>query len=316
MKKWMKISLGVLGGIILLFAIDFICIFTINRPLFAIKEDNGDSVHIIYRGLLYDTYNCNEYPTPQIKLKGNNMECLSIDFNKNIKSIVDNTETCDTAIEKFYEDSEYRYLFGCIKSQNVIVTYNDGTSENIKEALEKGKINISDLDRFNIKYTKEKNNITLEDINAMIINYINNDKNDKDNYVHNYIDTERNKVVVGLVDNTVKKQEEFISKVFSKCCGSLYIKYIKENSMIEFEESKYTFEAKIIEAKENEIIVKVLKGTKQFKKNDELRMKIARPTNGTSDFYVVGNNVKITAKGIILTSNPVQIDVINIELAS
>ena len=42
MKKWLKITLGVVGGIILLFAIDLICIFTINRPLFAVKQDDND----------------------------------------------------------------------------------------------------------------------------------------------------------------------------------------------------------------------------------------------------------------------------------
>ena len=51
MKKWLKITLGVIGGFGLLLVIDLVCIFTIHRPLFAIKEDNGDSVNIVYRGL-------------------------------------------------------------------------------------------------------------------------------------------------------------------------------------------------------------------------------------------------------------------------
>lgn len=75
MKKWLKICLWGMGGIVLLFVVDLICIFTINRPLLAIKEDNGHSINMIYRGLFYDTYNCHEYPTPQIKSKGTKFNC-------------------------------------------------------------------------------------------------------------------------------------------------------------------------------------------------------------------------------------------------
>jgi len=78
MKKWLKILLVVVGGIILVFVIDLICIFTINRPLLAIKEDNGDSVNMVYRGLAYDVYNCHEYPMPQIKIKGNKFNCSEL----------------------------------------------------------------------------------------------------------------------------------------------------------------------------------------------------------------------------------------------
>lgn len=237
MKKWMKFTLVIIGGIAILFVIDLICIFTINKPLFAIKDENGDSVNLIYRGLFYDTYNCFEYPSPQIKSKGSKFSCA-------IKNV----------------------------------------------------------------------NISLEDINDKIINYISNDKNIKDICVYNYVDSLKNKVVVGLVDNTKEKQEEFITKVYSECCGSRYIEYIKNNSIIEFNESKYTFEAKIVVVKDDNIIVEVLKDTEQFKKNDKVTMKITIPTNGTNDFYVVGNKVKITFKGMILTSNPAQIDVINVEL--
>lgn len=76
MKKWLKITLGVVGGIILLFAIDLICIFTINRPLLAVKKYN------VYRGLLYDTYICSEYTVPQIKTKGAKFTCAVIEFNE------------------------------------------------------------------------------------------------------------------------------------------------------------------------------------------------------------------------------------------
>ncbi|MBQ8219506.1 MAG: hypothetical protein IJZ79_07120 [Bacilli bacterium] len=76
MKKWKIIILG----IILLFIIDLICIFIFHRPIFAIKEDNGDSVDIIYRGILYDTYNCHDESLIQITYKKSKFNC-----SKNIK---------------------------------------------------------------------------------------------------------------------------------------------------------------------------------------------------------------------------------------
>lgn len=73
MKNWLKIIFGIFGGIVLLVIIDLACIFTINRPLFAIKKDNG----AIYKGMFFDTYICNEYPTPQIKGKGVKFTCVT-----------------------------------------------------------------------------------------------------------------------------------------------------------------------------------------------------------------------------------------------
>ena len=135
------------------------------------------------------------------------------------------------------------------------------------------------------------------------------------NYAHSYIDS-NNKVIVGLIDNTEDKQNDFLDKVFTKCCGSDYISFIKEHNLIEFKESKEIFEAKIIEAKENSITVEVLKNCKSFKVKDKVVVKITRPTNGTNDFYVKGNNVRITFSGMVETSNPPQIGAVKVELIS
>ena len=64
---------------------------------------------------------------------------------------------CATAEEIFYNDGEYFYSFGCIKSKHITVCYSDGTSENIVAALESGRVTIDDLDKFKISYFKEKN---------------------------------------------------------------------------------------------------------------------------------------------------------------
>lgn len=62
---------------------------------------------------------------------------------------------CDTALEKFYEDEGNEYYFSVIKSQYVIVTYNDGSSEDIVTALNAGRVAMADLDKFNIEYRIE-----------------------------------------------------------------------------------------------------------------------------------------------------------------
>ena len=77
--------------------------------------------------------------------------------NKDIKKIVDESEGYILAdmLEEFFRDDTYYYSFPAIKSSLVIVYYNNGTKETVKEALKKGKIKISDLDKWNIKYYKE-----------------------------------------------------------------------------------------------------------------------------------------------------------------
>ena len=59
---------------------------------------------------------------------------------------------CDDALEKFYEDESNEYYFSAIKSHYVIVTYNDGTLEDIVTALHAGRVTIADLDKFGIEY--------------------------------------------------------------------------------------------------------------------------------------------------------------------
>lgn len=161
MKKWLKITLGFIGVFVLLLVIDLVCIFTIHRPLFAIKEDNGDSVNIVYRELLYDTLYCHEYSTPQVKPKGTKISCAveRVDVG-DVVSIKDTTKeikdfACAEALESFYEDDMYKYFWNCMKNKYMIVQYESGFEEPVSEALKYGTITISDLDRFNIDYIKE-----------------------------------------------------------------------------------------------------------------------------------------------------------------
>jgi len=76
--------------------------------------------------------------------------------------------------------------------------------------------------------------VSLTEVNNFIIDYFSKEGTDNSNLVYHYVDEEQNVVKVGLLDNSEEKQEEFIYNVFSNCCGSTYIKHIKENKIIKF----------------------------------------------------------------------------------
>lgn len=158
MKRRTKIIIGIIIGIILLLIIDFASIFIINRPLLAIKKDNK------YSGILYDVYNCAEYPMTQIKSKGTKFSCIELIEYDKVIDIVDTTEyieefVCREALEEFFEDENNEYYYSCMKSEYIIVKYENGFEETVTNALKNGSINISDLDTYGIKYIKmEKTN--------------------------------------------------------------------------------------------------------------------------------------------------------------
>ena len=58
----------------------------------------------------------------------------------------------DDALEMFYEDESNEYYFSSIKSQYVVVIYNDGISEDIVTALNAERVTIADLDEFGVEY--------------------------------------------------------------------------------------------------------------------------------------------------------------------
>ncbi|MBQ8747321.1 MAG: hypothetical protein IJZ08_05570 [Clostridia bacterium] len=93
-------------------------------------------------------------------------ECVSDVITREIVSITDTTQTQNADLpdveEPFYEDRQYVYIFGNPISKYVIVEYTDGTSENVKDALEAGHVALYDLDRFGIQYFAEPK--LIEDI--------------------------------------------------------------------------------------------------------------------------------------------------------
>jgi len=162
MNKFIKGFLIIIGIVILSIIIDMVCIFTINRPIFAIKDD-CDCLYSVYRGVFYDTYNCPEYSMVQIKSKGTKFSCANvrIDIGK-VVEIVDTTKdikdfVCAEALEEFYSDDNYAYYWSCIKDKYMIVRYESGFEETVSSALKNDTITISDLDRYGINYIKDDN---------------------------------------------------------------------------------------------------------------------------------------------------------------
>ncbi len=66
------------------------------------------------------------------------------------------------------------------------------------------------------KTSENKKNVTVDDLNNIndtITNYFTSEKADYEGVIFNYVDEVNKIVVVGLVDNTKEKQEEFKKKV-------------------------------------------------------------------------------------------------------
>ncbi len=58
-------------------------------------------------------------------------------------------------LEFFHENETHKFLFPYPISRSVIVYYTDGSTQKVREALEDGNIEITDLDRFDIRYYAE-----------------------------------------------------------------------------------------------------------------------------------------------------------------
>lgn len=142
MKKSLKITIIIITSLMLLTIIDLISIYTINKPLFAIKEDN------IYKGIFYDTYNCSEYSVPQIKIKGTKYSCSKpIILKEYIYTIETNEIPNCNKEKKLYKGIENKNIYTyCLDN----IKINDGTN----------LIELKD-------YMEENNNVMEEIINTL-----------------------------------------------------------------------------------------------------------------------------------------------------
>lgn len=124
--------------------------------------------------------------------------------------------------------------------------------------------------------------ISLEEVNIKIEEYFGNENNDRTNLVYNYIDSDNNTIIVGLVDNSKEKQDEFLNSIFDKKT----IKYIKDNSFIKFlKEEPVTTSNVNFKIKRNNIHDKN-KYYEYYKNND----RIIYFASDIEEFYVTNEN--------------------------
>jgi len=68
------------------------------------------------------------------------IQCFDVDLKEEF-IIVDETKICADALELIYEDGNYKYYFGCIKSNTVFIVFPDGTRMSVKEAQAISSVN-------------------------------------------------------------------------------------------------------------------------------------------------------------------------------
>jgi len=159
MKKRTKIILIVISTIVLLGIIfgtvDYFRAGNDKAPIFAIRVANyRDGGSKEYWGLGYKVIKCNT-------LRGDKSVHFGF-YNINVNRlcnndpidptnefvIIDETETCASVLEKFYEDDTYEYYFPCIKSSSVFIEFTDGRKYNLKFALTNNIISMKEIEEY------------------------------------------------------------------------------------------------------------------------------------------------------------------------
>lgn len=165
--KIVQSILCVISVIAIVFLIDLFCIGDTGKPAVYLKEEITDT-HIFYKGLAYNVYNCNSRNVENgifIVKKKKEFKCKSLIVESVKKvvvtNIIDKTKEdpnfkCNNNKEVLFVDDNNIYYFPCPKSEFIVVEYDDKTTENIKDAISKGSILMSDLEKFKIDYLVEK----------------------------------------------------------------------------------------------------------------------------------------------------------------
>ena len=108
-----------------------------------------------------------------------------------------------------------------------------------------------------------------------------------------------------LIENSVTNREDFKFNVENISSNPVDTKNLDEN--------EYSFFGKIIESNEKRIIV-------EPNENEEIRKSGDKVYIGLGEYndalYIVGTNVKITYKGTVMTTYPLQVKATNIEIKS
>ena len=130
MKKKMEIGLRIVFRVVfvlfILLILDIAFIYLIDRPIFAIKKDN------VYRGILFNVYDCGDDLGPQVKFKSNKFTCSEVDLT-DYRLTVTTSDTCDETL-KLYLDGKRKIYLSCVDDVFVV---GNGNNENLKEFVGK-----------------------------------------------------------------------------------------------------------------------------------------------------------------------------------
>ncbi len=79
---------------------------------------------------------------------------------RKVYKIIDTTHNLEMDLpdveQVFFEDENYKYIFGMPIAEYVVVKFSDGTSKQLRDALSGGEVEITDLDKYGIPYYKEQ----------------------------------------------------------------------------------------------------------------------------------------------------------------
>ena len=150
-----------------MFWTDYFCIKRFDRPIFMIKinhyKDGGTKEYYGLGYKLIDYHLLNGYDKKHLgtwfmkydstKYDDHSLEVI-MDF-----TIIDKTEVCAQALEKFYEDENNEYYFNCIKSGSIFINIGKNFSGEdivypLKEALKKKIVTIEKLEEKGLQFTK------------------------------------------------------------------------------------------------------------------------------------------------------------------
>lgn len=84
------------------------------------------------------------------------LKVFFLNKNNNTFEIIDNTISCDSALEEIFEDTNYIYYLPCIKSNNISIKFHNGRMCKLKEALNKNMVTIKQLENNGLEIYIEK----------------------------------------------------------------------------------------------------------------------------------------------------------------
>ena len=210
------IILNLFGALILYSIIRIKSVNNLIRNIFLLEKNkiSKKSYIVIYSFLIIVVLSTILLVFFRNKLYDKNVDDYMKKMNPTIK-IVDETETCAEALEKFYEDDFRTYYFPCIKSDNVYAIINDKEKYLVKDIL----------NTKNFKYNIDINKIKLK-LDEYKVTYYEEDKYNKINF-----DIDIN------CGNDVCGSPEF--KAFVGNENNLEVKFDSRNSVLDVDNYKY-----------------------------------------------------------------------------